>query len=187
MMARLLEKYRKEVLPELQQELGRKNVMSMPKLTKIVLSAGLGKAVAESTNKAGETKRFVEAEESLTTIAAQKAVRTKARKSVSNFKLRQGYDVGLMVTLRGKRMYEFLDRLVSLAIPRVRDFRGLNPNSFDGRGNYATGLTEFGVFPEINPDRVSYQQGFNIVFCTNARNDAEAKSLLTKLGIPFRS
>lgn len=186
-MARLQEKFRSEILPELKKELGRDNVMSIPKVTKVVLSAGLGKAVAESTNKAGETKRFVEAEESLTTIAGQKAVRTKAKKSVSNFKLRQGYDVGLMVTLRGKRMYEFLDRLVSLAIPRVRDFRGLNPNSFDGRGNYATGLTEFGVFPEINPDKVSYQQGFNIVICTSAGNDAEARTLLTKMGVPFRS
>ena len=186
-MARLIEKYRKEVLPALEQELGRKNPMSMPRITKVVLSCGLGKAVQEGSTKSGETKRFLEAEESLRTIAGQKPVRTRAKKSVSNFKLREGYEVGLKVTLRGKRMYEFVDRLVALAIPRVRDFRGLNPNSFDGRGNYALGLTEFGVFPEIDPDKISYQQGLNITICTNARSDAEARSLLTHMGVPFRS
>ena len=186
-MARLLEKYRQEVLPKLQTELGRKNPMSLPKLEKVVVSMGLGKAVAESTTKARENKRFTEAEAALTTVTGQKPLVCKARKSVSNFKLRAGYDVGLKVTLRGQRMYEFLDRLIALAVPRVRDFRGLNPGSFDGRGNYGLGLTEYGVFPEINPDKVTFQQGMNINICTTARNDGEARMLLTLMGMPFRS
>jgi len=186
-MARLADKYKQEVLPALKTELGRSNDLSLPHLTKIVVSAGLGKAVQEGATKARETKRFTEALEHLATITGQKPLVTKARKSVSNFKVRTGYDVGLKVTLRGKRMYEFLDRLVALAIPRVRDFRGLNPSSFDGRGNYGMGLSEYGVFPEINPDKVSYQQGMNITICTSARNDAEARQLLTRLGMPFRT
>ncbi|MDX2198322.1 MAG: 50S ribosomal protein L5 [Phycisphaerae bacterium] len=186
-MARLMQRYREEIVPVLKTELGRTNPMSLPKLTKIVLSSGLGKAVAEGASKSGETKRFQECEQNLTTISGQKPIRTKSRKAVSNFKLRENYDVGLMVTLRGKRMYEFLDRLISLAIPRVRDFRGLNPNGFDGRGNYGMGLTEYGVFPEINPDNVNFQQGLNIAICTTAENDAEARKLLTLLGVPFRS
>jgi large subunit ribosomal protein L5 len=186
-MARLLQKYRTEVLGELKQELGRHNSLSIPKLTKIVLSVGLGKAVQEGISKARETKRFTEAQEHLATITGQRPAIAKARKSVSNFKVRKGYDVGLKVTLRGKRMYEFLDRLVALALPRVRDFRGLDPSSFDGHGNYGLGLSEYGVFPEINPDKVTYQQGMNIAICTSARNDAEARQLLTRLGLPFRS
>ena len=130
---------------------------------------------------------FTEARTHLGTITGQLPVIAKARKSVSNFKVRKGYDVGLKVTLRGKRMYEFLDRLVSLAIPRVRDFRGLNPSSFDGHGNYGVGFSEYGVFPEINPDKVTYQQGMNITICTSAGNDAEARALLTHLGMPFRT
>ncbi len=186
-MARFLEKYRGEVLEKLKAELGRENPMSLPRLSKIVLSVGLGKAVQEVSSKVRESKRFTEAESQLAIVAGQKPVATRARKSVSNFKVRKDWDVGLMVTLRGKRMYEFLDRLVSLAIPRVRDFRGLNPGSFDGRGNYGMGLTEFGVFPEVNPDKVSFQQGFNIAICTTARNDAEGRLLLSLLGVPFRS
>lgn len=186
-MARLLEKYRQEVVPRLKSELGRDNLMSLPKLEKIVVSMGLGKAVAESGNKARENKRFGEAETALATVTGQKPLVCKARKSVSNFKLREGYDVGLKVTLRGTRMYEFLDRLVSLAVPRVRDFRGLDPGSFDGRGNYGLGLTEYGVFPEINPDKVTFQQGMNVTICTTARSDSEARLLLTLLGMPFRS
>jgi large subunit ribosomal protein L5 len=186
-MARLRERYQQEVLGKLKQELGRDNPMSIPKLAKVVVSMGLGKAVAESTNKARENKRFTEAESAMATITGQKPKVCRARKSVSNFKLRKGYDVGLMVTLRGARMYEFLDRLVALAIPRVRDFRGLNPGGFDGRGNYNMGLTEYGVFPEVNPDKVTFQQGMNITFCTTARNDSEARQLLTHLGMPFRS
>jgi len=186
-MARLAERYRKEILPALMKELGRENPMSIPKLTKIVVSTGLGKAVAESSGKARENKRFAEAEECLATITGQKPLVCKARKSVSNFKLREGWDVGLKVTLRGPRMYEFLDRLITLAVPRVRDFRGLDPSSFDGRGNYGMGLSEYGVFPEINPDKVTYQQGMNITICTTARNDAEARQLLTQFGMPFRN
>jgi len=186
-MARLLERYKQEVVGALKQELGRSNTLSIPKLTKIVLSVGLGKAVQEGVSKARETKRFTEAQEHLATITGQRPVITKARKSVSNFKVRKGYDVGLKVTLRGKRMYEFLDRLVALAIPRVRDFRGLDPSSFDGYGNYGLGLSEYGVFPEVNPDKVAYQQGMNVAICTSANNDAEARQLLTRLGMPFRS
>lgn len=186
-MVRMLEKYRKEVMPQLRTELHRDNPMSLPKVSKIVLSAGLGKAVAEASSKAGETKRFQEAEQSMTVVAGQKPVRTKARKAISNFKLRENYEVGLKVTLRGARMYEFLDRLVTLAIPRVRDFRGLDPNSFDGRGNYSMGLSEFAVFPEIRADQINFQQGLNIAICTTAGNDAEARRLLTLMGVPFRS
>lgn len=186
-MSRLMEKYRNDVLPALSSELGRKNPMSLPRVDKIVVSMGLGKAVAESSTKARENKRFQEAESALATVTGQKPVLCKARKSVSNFKLRAGYDVGLKVTLRGQRMYEFLDRLVALAIPRVRDFRGLAPGSFDGRGNYGMGLTEYGVFPEVNPDKITYQQGMNITICTTAGNDSEARRLLTLMGMPFRT
>jgi large subunit ribosomal protein L5 len=186
-MARMLSRYREQILPTMMKELERSNPLSIPKLSKIVVSVGLGKAVAESLGKVRENKRFTEAEEHLATITGQKPVVCKARKSVSNFKLREGWDVGLKVTLRGERMYEFLDRLVTLAVPRVRDFRGLDPGSFDGRGNYGMGLSEYGVFPEINPDRVTYQQGMNITICTTARNDAEARQLLTHLGMPFRN
>lgn len=187
MVARLLDTYRSEIVPKLRTEFGRENIMSLPKVTKIVLSMGMGKAVLEASNKAGEHRRFVEATQHLATITGQKPLVCKARKSVSNFKLRAGYDVGLKVTLRGQRMYEFIDRLISVAIPRVRDFRGLNPNGFDGRGNYSMGLAEVGVFPEIDPDKVSFQQGMNLTFCTTARNDAEARTLLTLFGMPFRS
>ena len=186
-MARLLEKYKTEVVDRLKQELRRDNALAIPKLQKIVVSAGLGKAVQEGISKAAETRRFTEAREHLGTITGQLPVLTKARKSVSNFKVRKGYDVGLKVTLRSKRMYEFLDRLIALAIPRVRDFRGLDPSSFDGHGNYGLGLSEYGVFPEVNPDKVTYQQGMNITICTSAGNDAEARQLLTHLGMPFRS
>ena len=186
-MARLVDKYRKQVLPELKKELGSENPLAIPRLNKIIVSMGLGKAVAESSSKARENKRFVEALDALTTITGQKPLVTKARTSVSNFKLREGYDVGAKVTLRGARMYEFLDRLISLAIPRVRDFRGLNPGSFDGRGNYGMGLSEYGVFPEINPDKVNFQQGMNITICTSAKNDADARKLLTMMGLPFRT
>lgn len=186
-MSRLLTQYRNEIVPQLRTELGRENLLSLPRVTKIVVSMGLGKAVAESASKAGENPRFTEAIEHLGTITGQKPVVRRARKSVSNFKLREGWPVGLLVTLRGPRMFEFLDRLIHLAIPRVRDFRGLDPSSFDGRGNYNLGFTEVGIFPEINPDRVRYQQGLNITICTTAENDAEARQLLTLLGMPFRS
>ena len=186
-MARLMEKYRNEVVPALKGELGRENLLSLPKLTKVVVSMGMGKAVQESGSKAREHRRFTEAQDHLMTVTGQRPLVTRARKSVSQFKVREGWEVGLKVTLRGQRMYEFLDRLIALAIPRVRDFRGLDPGSFDGHGNYNMGLTEYGVFPEINPDKVNFQQGMNITICTTACNDAEARALLTLLGMPFRS
>ncbi len=186
-MARMQAKYQQQVLPALKGELKRDNPMALPRLTKIVISMGLGKAVAESGNKSGENKRFTEAADCLATISGQRPLTAKARKSVSNFKVRTGYDVGLKVTLRKQRMYEFLDRLVSVAVPRVRDFRGLDPDGFDGRGNYNMGLTEYGVFPEINPDKVNFQQGMNITICTSARNDGEARRLLSLMGMPFRN
>ncbi|MCK6485311.1 MAG: 50S ribosomal protein L5 [Phycisphaerae bacterium] len=179
-MARLRSKYNDEVRPALAAELGRKNLLSLPRLQKIVVSMGLGKAVAEK-------RRMETAVKELAQITGQQPVKCRARKSVSNFKLRQGMDIGLKVTLRGNRMYEFLDRLISIAIPRVRDFRGLNPRSFDGRGNYHFGLSEQTVFAEINAATVEFQQGMNITLCTNARNDTEARRLLTLMGLPFRT
>jgi len=186
-MSRLLERYRQEIVGQLKQQLGRSNALAIPRLECMVVSMGLGKAVAESGAKIRENKRFQEAEEQLRIITGQQPVATRSRKSVSSFKLREGWEVGLKVTLRRLRMYEFLDRLVSLAIPRVRDFRGLNPGGFDGRGNYSFGLSEQTVFPEVNLDRVGYQQGMNITLVTTARNDAEGRLLLTLLGVPLRT
>ncbi len=178
-MARLMERYRSEILPSLKTELGRENELSLPKLTKVVVSMGLGKAI-------GERKRLEEAAQHLASITGQKPLITKSRKAVSGFRLREGMEIGCMVTLRGRRMYEFLDRLISLALPRVRDFRGVNPNGFDGHGNYSMGLTEQLVFPEVNPDKVNFVQGMNITMVTTARNNDEGRLLLKKLGIPFR-
>ena len=178
-MARLQEKYKKEVLPALQKQLGRDNRLSIPRLTKVVVSMGLGRATQEK-------KRLDAAEKELTQIVGQKPIVCRARKSVSNFKLREGQKIGLKVTLRGARMFEFLDRVISIAIPRIRDFRGLSTNSFDGRGNYSMGLTEQTVFPEVDADKVEFQQGMNITMCTTARNDRESRQLLTLMGLPFR-
>ncbi|OHB64939.1 MAG: 50S ribosomal protein L5 [Planctomycetes bacterium RBG_13_62_9] len=179
-MARLQDLYKSKVVPELVKEFGYKNIMAVPKLEKIVVSMGIGRATQD--------KKYLElAKKDLAAIAGQMALVCKAKKSVSNFKVRQGQETGLKVTLRGVRMYEFLDRLVNLAIPRVRDFRGLNPNSFDGRGNYSMGLAEQSVFPEINPAKVEFQQGMNITFTTTARTDEEARRLLALFGMPFRS
>lgn len=178
-MARLLEKYKTQVLPALQKEFGRQNRLSIPKLEKIVVSMGIGKAVAEK-------KRMEAATKELAQITGQKPAICRARKSVSNFKLREDVPIGAMVTLRGRRMYEFLDRVISVAIPRIRDFRGLNPNSFDGRGNFNMGLTEQTVFPEVDADKVEFQQGMNITMVTSARNDAESRRLLMLMGLPFR-
>jgi large subunit ribosomal protein L5 len=179
-MARLREKYQKEVVPALMAELGRKNLMSIPRLSKVVVSMGVGRATQD--------KKYLEsAAKELATITGQKPVLCKARKSVSNFKVRRGQDIGLKVTLRRQRMYEFLDRLISLAIPRVRDFRGLDPDAFDGRGNYSLGLSEQTVFPEVDPNKVENQQGMNITIVTTARNDAESRRLLTLMGVPFRT
>jgi large subunit ribosomal protein L5 len=179
-MARLRDRYINEIRPQLAQELGRANVMSLPKLDKIVISMGVGAVIQEKT-------RIEHAYKELMAIAGQAPLKCKAKKSVSNFKLREGMDIGLKVTLRRSRMYEFMDRLISIAIPRVRDFRGLNPRSFDGRGNYHMGLTEQTVFPEVNPDTVEFQQGMNITFCTTAKNDTEAMLLLKLMGMPFRT
>lgn len=178
-MVRLMERYKKEVQPALQANLGRKNVLSIPRLRKVVVSMGLGKAIAEKT-------RLETAQKELALITGQRPLTCSARVSVSNFKLRKGMKIGAKVTLRGRRMYEFLDRLISVAIPRVRDFRGLDPRGFDGRGNYNLGLTEQTVFPEVDPDKVQFQQGMNIALVTTARNDAEARQLLSLMGMPFR-
>lgn len=178
-MARLKELYKSKIVPELVREFGYKNPMAVPRIEKIIISMGVGKATQD--------KKFIElARNDLMMITGQLPVVTKAKKSVSNFKLRQGVDIGLKVTIRGTRMYEFMDRLVSLAIPRIRDFRGLNPNSFDGRGNYSMGLAEQTVFPEINPAKVEAQQGMNVTFVTTARTNQEALKLLALFGMPFK-
>ncbi len=178
-MIRLSDDYTTNILPALQNELGRTNRLSIPRLEKVVVSMGLGKAIAEK-------KRMESARKELALIAGQRPIICAARKSVSNFKLRRGYKVGLKVTLRGARMYEFLERLIHVAIPRARDFRGLNPNSFDGRGNYSMGLAEQTIFPEIDADKVEFQQGMNITVVTTASNDSEGRRLLTLMGMPFR-
>ena len=180
MVARLLEKYKSEITPAMAEEFSLSNPMSMPKITKIVVSMGMGETARESA-------RLEAAIKELTAIVGQKPLVTKARVSVSNFKLREGQDVGLKVTLRGQMMYEFLDRLINLAIPRVKDFRGLNPNGFDGRGNYNMGLTEQTLFPEVNPDKVQFTQGMNIAIATTAPTDEQGRRLLAMLGMPFRS
>ena len=180
MTPRLLERYNTDVLPTLAKQFGRNNRLSLPRLEKIVVNMGVGAAV-------GEKKYIEEAVEALTQIAGQKPVVTRARQSIAGFKLREGMPIGCMVTLRRGRMYEFLDRLISLALPRVRDFRGLNPNGFDGRGNYSLGLSEQLVFPELNPDKFTRTQGMNITIVTSAGSDDEARELLQRLGMPFRS
>lgn len=178
-MARLKDLYKSKVIPELKQQFGYKNPMAVPRLSKIVVSMGVGKAVQD--------KKFLEsAKQDLTSITGQMPLVCKAKKSVSNFKVREGLDTGLKVTIRGIRMYEFLDRLINLAIPRVRDFRGLNPKGFDGRGNYSMGLSEQTVFPEIDPAKAENQQGMNINFITTAKTDDEARKLLASFGMPFR-
>ena len=178
-MARLKDLYRSRIVPELAKEFSYKSPMAVPRIEKIVVSMGVGKAVQD--------KKYLEsAKKELTMITGQAPLVCKAKRSVSNFKLRQGMENGLKVTLRGVRMYEFMDRLINLSIPRVRDFRGLNPDSFDGRGNYSMGLSEQTVFPEINPAQVEFQQGMNITFITTAKTDDEARQLLMLFGMPFR-
>jgi len=184
---RLFERYGNEIVPALRQVLKRDNVMALPRLQKVVVSMGLGKAVQEGGAKSVETKRFQDAINQLSQVVGQKPVVTRARKSVSQFKVRQGFPVGLKVTLRGARMWEFMDRLINLATPRIRDFRGLDPKGFDGRGNYNMGLSEQSVFPEIDASQITYQQGMNVTICTSAKNDTEAFELLQRLGMPFRS
>ena len=178
-MTRLQEHYDKVVRPELMKQFGYKNPMQVPKLDKIVINMGVGEAVADR-------KKLDNAMADLAKISGQKPVATKARKSVANFKLRQGMPIGCKVTLRRERMYEFLDRLVNVALPRVRDFRGVSPKSFDGRGNFALGIREQIVFPEINFDEVDETRGMDVIICTTARTDDEARALLEGFGIPFR-
>ena len=175
---RMKVQYNEEIAPSLMKKFGYKSVMQIPKLDKVVINVGCG----ESKNNAKEVEAIVK---DLGIITGQKAVICKARKSVANFKLREGENVGVKVTLRGAKMYELLDRLFSVALPRVRDFRGINPNSFDGRGNYAFGLKEQLIFPEIEYDKVDKIRGMDICICTTATTDEEAKELLTQLGAPF--
>jgi large subunit ribosomal protein L5 len=178
-MARLKELYKTKVVPGLTEEFGYKNPMAVPRMEKVVISMGIGRATQD--------KKFLEsARKELTMIAGQLPAICKAKKSVSNFKVREGQQTGLKVTVRGMRMYEFMDRLINLAIPRVRDFRGLSDKSFDGRGNYSMGLTEQSVFPEINAAKIEFQQGMNITFVTSARTDDEARKMLELFGMPFK-
>ena len=179
-MNRMKELYISEIAPALNKKFGYKSVMQIPKLDKVIVNVGCG----ESKNNAKEIEAICK---DIATITGQKPIVRKARKSVANFKLREGESVGVMVTLRGDKMYEFLDRLFSIALPRVRDFRGINPNSFDGRGNYAFGLKEQLIFPEIEYDKVDKIRGMNICICTTAATDEEAKELLTQLGAPFHA
>ncbi len=179
MAARLRERYTKEIAPAIAKEFDIKNPMAVPRLEKIVINMGMGDAVANA-------KVIDTAVDELTTVTGQKPVVTKAKKSIASFKLRQGMPIGSMVTLRGDRMYEFLDRLVSVALPRVRDFRGVSPKAFDGRGNYTLGVRDQLIFPEIDFNRVDKTRGMNISIVTTARNDEHARALLRALGMPFR-
>lgn len=179
-MIRLKDIYKSKIVPELTKEFGYKNPMAVPRMEKVVISMGVGKATQD--------KKFLEmAKQDLTRITGQMPLVCAAKKSVSNFKVRQGDKTGLKVTVRGKRMYEFLDRLINLAIPRVRDFRGLDPKSFDGRGNYSLGLTEQSVFPEIDPAKIELQQGMNITLVTTAKTDEEGRKMLALFGMPFKT
>jgi large subunit ribosomal protein L5 len=178
-MARLREKYKNDIAPALAKEFDIKNPMAIPKVEKVIVNMGLGEASANA-------KILDVATEELKAITGQKPVITKAKKSIAAFKLRQGMSIGTMVTLRGARMYEFLDRLISVALPRVRDFRGVSGKSFDGRGNYTLGIREQLIFPEIDFNKVDKTRGMNISIVTTARNDDEARSLLKALGMPFR-
>ena len=176
---RLKKIYREQIAPELIKEFGYKTPMQTPRLEKIVVSMGVGEAL--------QNKKLLDAAISdLTLITGQKAVKTKARKSIANFKIRTGQEIGAKVTLRGPMMYEFLDRLVNVALPRVKDFRGVNQNAFDGHGNYSMGLTEQIIFPEIDFDKIERVAGLNVAIVTTARTDAEAKAFLAKFGMPFR-
>jgi large subunit ribosomal protein L5 len=178
-MARLQQYYRETVVPKLKSELAIDNIMQVPRITKITVNMGVGEAVADR-------KVMDAAVTDLTRITGQKPLVTKSRKAIASFKLRAGLPVGAKVTLRGARMYEFLDRLINIALPRVRDFRGLNPKSFDGRGNYSLGIKEHIVFPEIDYDKTSEVWGMDITVCTTARTDDEARALLTAFNFPFR-
>lgn len=180
MAARLKERYQKDVAPHIAKEFGITNPMGVPRVEKIVVNMGMGEAIANA-------KILDTAAEELRSITGQKPVVTKAKKSIASFKLRQGMPIGVVVTLRGDRMYEFLDRLVSVALPRVRDFRGVSPKAFDGRGNYTIGIREQLIFPEIDFNKVDKLRGMNISIVTTARNDEQARALLKGLGMPFRT
>lgn len=178
MQSRLREIYEKEVVPELVKEFGYTNALAVPKLSKIVLNMGVGEAVADK-------KKLDAAVVDLTAIAAQKPIVTHARKSIATYRLREGQAIGTKVTLRGKRMYDFLDKLITVALPRVKDFRGLSKSKFDGRGNYAFGIKEHLIFPEISIDKIDSIRGMDIVIATTAKTDDEARALLTKIGLPL--
>jgi len=178
-VARLKEYYFNEIVPAMKKKFGYKNDMEVPKLDKIVINMGLGEA-------RDNPKVLESAAKDLETITGQKPVITKAKKSIANFKIRQGMSIGCKVTLRGERMYDFADRLINLALPRVRDFRGVSPDSFDGRGNYALGIKEQLIFPEIDYDKVDKVRGMDIIFVTTAKTDEEARELLSGFGMPFR-
>lgn len=180
MIPTLKEKYLKEVVPNMMKEFAYKNIMEVPKIQKVVLNVGLGEAIQN-------IKLLDAAQKELSSITGQKAVVTKAKKSIAAFKLRQGTPIGCKVTLRGDRMYEFLDRFIGLALPRIRDFRGISGKSFDGRGNYSLGLKEQFIFPEIDYDKVDMVHGLDVVFCTTAKTDKESKALLRYFGMPFRN
>lgn len=177
---RLRTLYREEIKAKLMEEFGYKNEMMVPSLDKVVLNMGVGEAV-------GDSKKIKAAHDDLMKIAGQKPVITKAKKSIAGFKVREEMPLGVKVTLRRDRMYDFMDRLVTVAMPRIRDFRGINPKSFDGRGNYAMGIKEHIVFPEIDYDKIDQMWGMDIIICTTARTDAEAKALLTHFNMPFRT
>ena len=179
-MLQLKEKYQNEVRPALVEEFGYSSVMAAPRIVKIVVNEGLGSAARD------DSKAIDKAAKELALITLQKPVVTKAKKSISNFKLRQGMPIGVKVTLRGDRMWVFLDKLINVSLPRLRDFRGINPNAFDGRGNYNLGIKEQLIFPEITYDMVDRTRGMDITIVTSARNDEEARALLQKLGMPFR-
>ncbi|MEW5888132.1 MAG: 50S ribosomal protein L5 [Pseudomonadota bacterium] len=179
-MARLQEQYKKTIVPELMKQFGYKSIMEVPRITKITLNMGVGKAV-------GDKKVLEHAAGDMAKIAGQKPVTTKARKSIAGFKIRKDYPIGCMVTLRGARMYEFLDRLVSIALPRIRDFRGISGRAFDGRGNYNLGVKEQIIFPEIEYDKIDALRGMNISITTTAKTDEEAKALLAAFKFPFKN
>ena len=179
-MVRLKDRYVKEIIPDMMKEFSYRNVMEVPKVEKIVLNVGLGEAIQN-------IKLLDAAQKELSVITGQKPVVTKAKKSIASFKLRKGVPIGCKVTLRGDRMYEFLDRLISIALPRIRDFKGISGKSFDGRGNYSLGLKEQFIFPEINYDKVEMVHGLDITICTTAKSDNESKALLRHLGMPFRN
>ena len=178
--ARLRERYRQQMVPALMKRFGYRNVLQVPRLEKVVINMGLGEAVAN-------VKIIDNAVEELAAISGQRPIITRAKKSEASFKLRAGMPIGCKVTLRGDRMYEFLDRFLNIALPRIRDFRGVSPHSFDGRGNYALGVKEQLIFPEVKYDKVDMVRGMDVCICTTARNDEEAKALLEHVGFPFRS